>query len=115
MTRNWSLGQAAWAWPDDVDETGCDRRMADRYLSVEHTEYGGSGWQVAKVFVDEDDMDMLDDARLIAAAPELLDAARLANQELIDLGQGSSASPALRALWSAIAKAEGRASETTPD
>lgn len=48
------------------------------------------------------------DARLIAAAPELLEAARLANQELIDLGQGSSASPALRALWSAIAKAEGR-------
>ena len=47
-------------------------------------------------------------ARLIAAAPELLEAARLANQELIDLGQGSSASPALRALWSAIAKAEGR-------
>lgn len=47
-------------------------------------------------------------ARLIGAAPDLLEAARLANQELIDLGQGSSASPALRALWSAIAKAEGR-------
>ena len=48
------------------------------------------------------------DQRLVRAAPELLAAARLANQELIDLGQGSSASPALRALWSAIAKAEGR-------
>ena len=48
------------------------------------------------------------DGVLLASAPELLDAARLASQELIDLGQGSSASPALRALWSAIAKAEGR-------
>lgn len=48
------------------------------------------------------------DVRLMATAPDLLSAARLANQELIDLGQGSSASPALRALWAAIAKAEGR-------
>ena len=47
-------------------------------------------------------------AILIAAAPDLLAAARLANQELIDLGQGSSGSPALAALWAAIAKAEGR-------
>jgi hypothetical protein len=47
-------------------------------------------------------------ARLIAAAPELLAAARMANQELLDLGVGSSASPALQALWTAIAKAEGR-------
>ncbi len=47
-------------------------------------------------------------ARLIAAAPELLAAARMANQELLDLGVGSSASPALQALWSAIAKAEGQ-------
>ena len=46
-------------------------------------------------------------ARLIASAPDLLAAARLANQELIDLGVGSSGSPALVALWSAIAKAEG--------
>jgi hypothetical protein len=49
-----------------------------------------------------------DNARLIAAAPELLAASRLANQELIDLGVGSSGSPALVALWAAIAKAEGR-------
>jgi len=47
-------------------------------------------------------------ATLFAAAPDLLAAARLANQELIDLGQGSSGSPALAALWAAIAKAEGR-------
>jgi len=47
-------------------------------------------------------------ARLIAAAPELLAAARMANQELLDLGVGSSASPAMQALWAAIAKAEGR-------
>jgi hypothetical protein len=48
-------------------------------------------------------------AHLIAAAPELLNAARLANEELLALGVGSSASLALRALWSAISKAEGRA------
>lgn len=65
---------------------------------------------------DEDEGDVVteeDDANanLIAASPDLLDAARLANQELLDLGQGSSASPALRALWAAIAKAEGRANE----
>jgi hypothetical protein len=51
--------------------------------------------------------DKRDSQRLLAAAPELLAAARLANQELMALGIGSSGSPALRALWSAIAKAEG--------
>ena len=45
-------------------------------------------------------------AHLIAAAPDLLAAARLANEELLALGVGSSGSPALRALWEAIAKAE---------
>lgn len=47
------------------------------------------------------------DLMLILAAPELLAAARLANKELMYLGAGSSGSPALVALWSAIAKAEG--------
>lgn len=56
------------------------------------------------VITDEDRAN----ARLIAAAPDLLAAARLANQELIDLGVGSSGSPALVALWAAINKAEGR-------
>jgi hypothetical protein len=46
-------------------------------------------------------------AHLIAAAPDLLAAARLANEELLALGAGSSGSPALRALWEAIAKTEG--------
>lgn len=68
---------------------------------------------IAELFDYNSDWDS--NGALMAAAPDLLDAARLANQELIDLGQGSSASPALRALWSAIAKAEGRTSETTPD
>lgn len=47
-------------------------------------------------------------AHLIKAAPDLLHAARLANEELIALGVGSSGSPALRALWWAIARAEGK-------
>jgi hypothetical protein len=52
--------------------------------------------------------DKRESQRLMAAAPDLLAASRLANQELIDLGVGSSGSPALVALWAAIAKAEGR-------
>lgn len=47
-------------------------------------------------------------AHLIKAAPDLLHAARLANDELCALGVGSSGSPALRALWWAIARAEGK-------
>jgi hypothetical protein len=58
--------------------------------------------------LESDSDDWAADGALISAAPDLLAAARLANQELLDLGQGSSASPALRALWMAIAKAEGR-------
>jgi hypothetical protein len=64
---------------------------------------------VAGVWRNDDDWER--NAHLIAAAPELLAAARLANQELLDLGVGSSGSPALRALWAAIAKAEGRTDE----
>lgn len=45
-------------------------------------------------------------ARLIAAAPGLLAAAELANKELLALGVGSSGSPALQALWTAIANAK---------
>ena len=45
-------------------------------------------------------------ALLMAAAPELLAACKLANGELIALGVGSSASPALRAIWAAISMAE---------
>ena len=115
MERCWSLGQASWAWPDDVDETACAGRMADRYLPIEHTGCGGSGWQIAKVFVDEDDAEMLADARLIAAAPELLAALRLA-VDALDYAQAQvdSASDRQRLLhWrtqvqNAISLAEGR-------
>jgi hypothetical protein len=71
----------------------------------EYAATGDSGDWVA--FVPHD-RDHAANAALIAAAPDLLAAARLANQELIDIGQGSSGSPALVALWAAIAKAEGR-------
>lgn len=64
--------------------------------------------EIAKRFGDDSDRQVEGNAALLLAAPELLAAARLANQELIDLGVGSSGSPALVALWSAIAKAEGR-------
>jgi hypothetical protein len=65
--------------------------------------------RTASVWGDQDaSSEAWANASLIAAAPDLLAAARLANQELIDMGQGSSGSPALVALWAAIAKAEGR-------
>ena len=71
---------------------------------------GSNAYDIQEIYNDQGGFNP-DDVRLMAAAPDLLSAARLANQELIDLGQGSSASPALRALWAAIAKAEGRADD----
>ncbi len=65
---------------------------------------GGEGESHAFGFESENEAN----AHLIAAAPDLLAAARLANEELLALGVGSSGSPALRALWEAIAKAEGK-------
>lgn len=107
-TRDWTLEEPSWGWPDNVDETGTDAAYGYRYVPIKQTRQDGYWWHVARVSVDEGDDEMLADARLIAAAPDLLAAARLANQELIDMGQGSSGSPALAALWAAIAKAEGR-------
>lgn len=79
--RNWHLGEPGWSWPDDVDETGTEKRAAHRYLPVLNTERYADNvireWEVARVFVDEDDAEMLDDARLIAAAPKLLEACKL--------------------------------------
>lgn len=78
MTRNWHLGEPGWSWPDDVDQTGTENRGAHRYLPVLNTERYADNvireWEVARVFVDEDDAEMLDDARLIACAHRLLEA-----------------------------------------
>jgi hypothetical protein len=79
----------------------------DTVRFVYATQADGGKFIVAKVW-SGDDGDYGGTAKLIAAAPDLLAASRLANQELIDLGVGSSGSPALVALWAAIAKAEGR-------
>jgi hypothetical protein len=77
MTRNWHLGEPGWSWPDDVDKTGTENRPAHRYLPVLNTERYAANvireWEVARVFVDEEDAEMRDDARLIAAAPRLLE------------------------------------------
>lgn len=77
MTRNWHLGEPGWSWPDDVDETGTETRSAHRYLPVLNTERYADNvireWEVARVFVDEDDAEMLDDARLISCAARLLE------------------------------------------
>lgn len=81
-----------WAY----DGTGCvySDSLPRGECVVAELSHGSSDWSA--------------DGALLSSAPDLLAAARLANQELLDLGQGSSASPALRALWAAIAKAEGR-------
>jgi len=111
MTRNWSLGPAAWSWPDDVDETGCEGRMANRYLPIEHTAYGGSGWQVAQVFVDEGDDEMLADARLVMAAPDLLRELKFA----VSVLQDNHIARGVAAALAAIRLAEGGADEATPN
>lgn len=108
MYRDWSYGEAAWAWPDDVDVTGTETVGASRYLPLIQVREDGYTWTVAKVFVDEDDPDMADDARLIAAAPELLAALK---RIMFDVGDGLNCDPdqdTLRQCRQAIAKAEGK-------
>lgn len=82
MSRNWRLGDPAWSWPDDVDATGTDTVGAFRYLPLINTDEDGSQWTAAKVFVDYGDTAMLADARLIAAAPEMLAVCRAISNDL---------------------------------
>lgn len=110
MIRNWHLGEPGWSWPDDVDETGTENRSAYRYLPVLNTERYSDNvireWEVARVFVDEDDAAMLDDARLIAAAPNLLAACK-ALVALIERDYGGyDAIEEWQQATKAIAKAE---------
>ena len=92
----WTIGDVQWIMNQQT-------KMGYSYRPIT-----AGSWELATVWEDDDDSEMTANVHLIAAAPDLLAAARLANQELIDLGQGSSGSPALVALWAAIAKAEGR-------
>jgi hypothetical protein len=81
--RHWTLGPPGWGWPDNVDKTGTENASGYRYLPVINTRIEKDvtqivrTWQVARIFVDEDDAEMLEDAQLIAAAPKLLEAAKL--------------------------------------
>lgn len=80
MTRDWYLGEPGWGWPDDVDKTGTETRCGYRYLPVinkERVDDVMREWQVTRVFVDEDDPEMLEDAQLIMSAPKLLEACQL--------------------------------------
>jgi hypothetical protein len=113
MTRNWRLwrlGDVSWGWPDNVDQTGTDTASGYRYIPVINTDHVGYSWHVAKVFVDEDDPEMLEDAQLIAAAPALKDAL----ERLLEVcGQAEHVhaddyTAALTAANNAIAQAEGR-------
>ena len=84
-TRDWTLEEPSWGWPDNVDETGTDAAYGYRYVPIKQTRQDGYWWHVARVSVDEGDDEMLADARLIAAAPELLASLKAAKNELIDL------------------------------
>jgi hypothetical protein len=114
-TRSWSRGDPRWGWPDDVDITGTETAGGYRYLPITQTCGDGYTWTVARVYADEDDDEMLADARLISAAPDMLAALHVA-ANAIDYGQAQVDSEEDRyklRKWlvqvkRVIAKAEGR-------
>lgn len=68
MTRNWHLGEPEW------EDRGVEGGGGYRYLPLVCTDREEGvlrEYTVAKIYVDEDDPEMLEDARLIAAAPKL--------------------------------------------
>lgn len=82
--------------------------MGYRYFPVRAS---GQTWDIANVFADEDDPEMLANARLIAAAPELLSALReVADgcERRLRKGKDQGDLDTLRVCRIAIDKAEGR-------
>jgi hypothetical protein len=95
----WTTVDAEWLMSQ---RTG----MGFRYFPVRATD---QTWDIATVFADEDDSEMLANVRLIAAAPALLDALR----ELVHYDEGSSEQGAygyevLSRCKAVLATAEGR-------
>lgn len=73
MTRNWHLSEPEW------EDRGVEGGGGYRYLPLVCTDREGGvlrEYHAAKIYVDEDDAEMLDDAQLIAAAPALLAACK---------------------------------------
>jgi hypothetical protein len=95
-------------WSVSIERDKYDSsRAVIRVRAEEHRNHPQGPLTVARVNQYLSD-ESVANAHLIASAPDLLSAARLANEELLALGAGSSGSPALRALWQAIARAEGK-------
>lgn len=105
--RNWKLKETEWATSS--------RGIGYRYIPVKNTAPDGSTWEVARVWVDEDDHAMLDDARLIEAAPELFSTLK----RLLEIcGRSPRANvddylAALNAATAAVNKAEGNYHDST--
>ena len=106
--RNWSLGEAAFGWPDDVDRTGTDQRSGYRYVPLWQCDRQ-LGYQVARIYLDEGDQEMAADAQLIAAAPDLLAALRHAVMVMQHYDIDEHLAGEFEIFTDAIAKAEGRA------
>lgn len=76
--RNWKLDpEEHW------EDRGVEGGGGYRYLTVQNADATG-GHEVARVWVDEDDGEMLADARLITAAPALLAVIEAAERRSIE-------------------------------
>jgi len=87
---------------------------ANEYLPGDcwHISYGKRGNWIAEVAVDGDQKGAAADARLIASAPDLLEAAQGADLSAVDIAEDmvTISGASYRALRAAIAKATGEAS-----
>lgn len=88
-------------WTVEVDHASNTAEFVRAHLN-------GEAFDVASVLCDETG-NATENARLIAAAPDLLAALESLNAAVIRAGYGNTAMPELTQAWAAIAKATGEA------